>query len=117
MRFAQGSRPFAGLNLSTSKVYVRHKDTAALSESHVVALIDCIPSPLMQMMTKRAPSSSVTWTLQIVRHDYSFAPDAWWRIDTDVDSAGEGYACETSVVLNPAGIPAAFSRQLVTVYG
>jgi hypothetical protein len=71
----------------------------------------------MQMMTKRAPSSSVTWTLQFVRHDYTFAPDAWWRIDTEVNSAGEGYACESSVVLDPAGVPAAFSRQLVTVYG
>jgi acyl-CoA thioesterase len=117
MRFAEGSRPFTGLNLSTSKVYVRHKDPAALTESHVVALIDCIPSPLMQMMTKRAPSSSVTWTLQFLRHDYTFAPDAWWRIDTEVNSAGEGYACESSVVLDPAGVPAAFSRQLVTVYG
>jgi acyl-CoA thioesterase len=117
MRFAEGARPFTGVNSSTSKVYVRHKDPAALTESHVVALIDCIPSPLMQMMTTRAPSSSVTWTMQFIRHDYSFAPDAWWRIDTEVNSAGEGYACESSVVFDPTGVPAAFSRQLVTVYG
>jgi len=55
--------------------------------------------------------------MQFIRHDYSFAPDAWWRIDTEVNSAGEGYACESSVVLDPTGAPAAFSRQLVTVYG
>ena len=117
MRFAEGSRPFAGLKSRRSKAYIRHKDPAPFTESHVVALIDCIPSPLMQMMTKPAPSNSLTWTLQFQRHDYTFAPDSWWRIDTEVDSAGDGYACETSVVLDPAGVPAALSRQLVVVFG
>jgi len=105
------------LNFSRSKAYIRHADQASLTESHVIALIDCIPSPLLQMMTKPAPSSSLTWTLQFLRHDYTFAPDAWWRIDTEVESSGDGYACETSVVLDPAGFPAALSRQLVVVFG
>lgn len=117
MRFAEGSRPFTGLKSRRSIAYIRHKDEQSLTESHLVALIDCIPSPLMQMMTKPAMSNSLTWTLQFQRHDYSFAPDAWWRMDTDVDSAGEGYACETSVVLNPLGVPVALSRQLVVVFG
>jgi acyl-CoA thioesterase len=117
MRFAEGSRPFAGLKSRRSKAYIRHRDEAPLTESHVVALIDCIPSPLMQMMTKPSPSNSLTWTLQFQRHDYTFAPDAWWRMDTEVDSAGDGYACETSMVLDPAGVPAALSRQLVVVFG
>jgi acyl-CoA thioesterase len=117
LRFAEGSRPFTGLKSRLSKAYIRHKDPGPLTESHVVALIDCIPSPLMQMMTKPAPSNSLTWTLQFQRHDYTFAPDAWWRMDSEVDSAGDGYACETSVVLNPAGVPAALSRQLVVVFG
>lgn len=117
LRFAEGSRPFTGLKVRTSKAYIRHKDLGSLTESHVVALIDCIPSPLMQMMTKPAPSNSLTWTLQFQRHDYTFAPEAWWRMDTEVDSAGDGYACETSVVLDPKGVPAALSRQLVVVFG
>ena len=117
LRFAEGSRPFTGLKSRRSIAYIRHKDPAPLTESHVVALIDCIPSPLMQMMTKPAPSNSLTWTLQFQRHDYTFAPGAWWRMDTEVDSAGDGYACETSVVLDPAGVPAALSRQLVVVFG
>jgi acyl-CoA thioesterase len=117
MRFAEGSRPFTGSTVPRSKAYIRHRDTAALTESHVVALIDCTPSPVMQMMTTPAPSSSVTWTLQFLRHDYSFRPEAWWRIDTDVNSAGDGYSCESTVVLDPNGRPAAFSRQLVSVFG
>jgi acyl-CoA thioesterase len=117
LKFAEGTRPFTGTPLRTSKVYIRHRDPSPSSESHLVALIDCIPPPLLQMMTTPAPSSSLTWTLEFIRHDYGFAPDAWWRIDTEAKGAGEGYSQESSLLLDPEGRPAAFSRQLVAVFG
>jgi acyl-CoA thioesterase len=116
-RWAEGARPFAGSSLRTSKTYVRHQDPAPLTESHVVALVDCIPSVVLQLMSTPAPSSSLTWTLQFLRHDYSFAPEAWWRIDAEVDSAGSGYSCESCILLDPNGAPAAVARQMVAVFG
>jgi acyl-CoA thioesterase len=115
--WAEGARPFAGSSLRTAKIYVRHKDPAPLTESHVVALIDSIPSVILQLMSTPAPSSSLTWTLQFLRHDYSFAPEAWWRIDAEVNSAGSGYSCESCVLLDPNGAPAAVARQMVAVFG
>jgi len=41
-RWAEGAPPFAGSSLRTAKIYIRHKDPAPLTESHVVALIDSI---------------------------------------------------------------------------
>ena len=93
------------------------QDPAPLTESHVVALIDCIPSVILQLMSTPAPSSSLTWTLQFLRHDYSFAPEAWWRIDAEVNSAGSGYSCESCVLIDPFGAPAAVARQMVAVFG
>jgi acyl-CoA thioesterase len=116
-RWAEGSRPFSGTRLRTAKIYVRHKDTAPLTESHVVALIDCIPSVVLQLLAKPAPSSSLTWNVQFLRHDYSFAPDAWWRIDSEVNAAGGGYSCESCTLLDPNGAPAALARQIVAVFG
>jgi len=116
-RWAEGSLPYTGSSLRTSKTYVRHKDLAPLTESHVVALIDCIPSVIVQLMSTPAPSSSLTWTLQFLRHDYSFSPEAWWRIDAEVNSAGSGYSCESCVLLDPLGEPAAVARQMVAVFG
>ncbi len=116
-RWAEGTQPFSGTSMRTSKTYVRHKDPAPLTESHVVALIDCIPSVTLQLMSIVAPSSSLTWTLQFLRHDYSFPPEAWWRIDAEVNSAGSGYSCESCVLLDPGGAPAAVARQMVAVYG
>jgi acyl-CoA thioesterase len=112
-----GAAPFAGSSLRTAKIYVRHQDPAPLSESHVVALIDSIPSVVLQLMSTPAPSSSLTWTVQFLRHDYSFAPEAWWRIDAEVNSAGSGYSCESCVLLDPNGAPAAVARQMVAVFG
>ena len=117
LRWAEGARPYTSTPLNRSKAYIRHRETAALSESHVVALIDCIPSPVLQMMSKPAPASSLIWMLEFLCHDYGFAPDAWWRIDTEVCSSVDGYASQSSLITNPAGVNAALSRQLVAVFG
>jgi acyl-CoA thioesterase len=117
MRWAEGTRPYAGSPLKRSKAYIRHRDTAALSESHAVALMDVIPSPVLQMMTKPAPASSLIWTLRFLSHDFQFGTDEWWRIDTDVSSTADGYANQSSIITNPAGVPAALSEQLVAVFG
>jgi acyl-CoA thioesterase len=116
-RWAEGTRPFAGSSLRTSKIYIRHEDPAPLTESHVVALIDSIPSAVLQLMNTPAPSSSLTWTVQLLRHDYSFAPEAWWRLDAEVNSAGSGYSCESCTLIDPSGEPAALARQMVAVFG
>ena len=116
-RWAEGSPPFAGTASRAAKIYVRHKDTAPLTESHIVALIDCVPSAVLQLMRKPAPSSSLTWNVQYLRHDHSFAPDAWWRIDSELNYAGEGYSCESCTLIDPNGVPAALARQIVAVFG
>ncbi|HEX3912133.1 MAG TPA: thioesterase family protein [Steroidobacteraceae bacterium] len=116
-RWAEGTPPFSASPLRTSKIYVRHRDTAPLSESHLVALIDCIPSVILQLLSAPTPSSSLTWSVQFLGHHDGFATDAWWRIDAEVNSAGEGYSCESCVLLDPNGAPAAIARQMVAVFG
>jgi acyl-CoA thioesterase len=117
LRWAEGTRPFTATPLSRSKAYIRHREAATLSESHVIALIDVIPSPVLQMMSKAAPASSLVWTLEFLRHDHQFDAGAWWRIDTEVPSSKDGYASQSSVLLNPNGVPMALSQQLVAVFG
>lgn len=116
LRFAQAGKPFTGTH-SPSKVFIRHRDPAAPTESHIVALVDCIPSPSLSMFKAPAPASSLVWILEFFEHDLSFAPDAWWRIDSDVDAATGGYVNQTGMLHDPNGRPVALSRQLVTVFG
>jgi acyl-CoA thioesterase len=116
MRFAVGAKPFTGTR-SPSKVYIRHRDPSPLSESHIVALVDCIPTPALSMFKAPAPSSSVVWTLDFFEHDLAFSPEAWWRIDTDIDAGTGGYVNQTGMLHDPNGRPVALSRQLFVVFG
>jgi acyl-CoA thioesterase len=117
MRWAQGASSFSGSSISTSKAYVRHASPGIFTESHFIALCDSIPSPSLQMLKSPAPASSLIWTLEFVRPQFEFPIDAWWRLDTSAEAANDGYVNQSGVVVNPAGEVAAFSRQLVTIYG
>jgi hypothetical protein len=115
-RWAHGARPFSGTR-SNSICFIRHRDPSPLTESHIVALIDCIPTPALSMMTAPAPASSLVWNLEFFEHEFGFGPEEWWRIDTDVDAATEGYVNQTGLLQDPNGQPVALSRQVFAVFG
>jgi acyl-CoA thioesterase len=116
IRWAEGAKPFTGTR-SPSKAFIRHRDARALSESHIVALVDCIPSPALSMFKAPAPASSMIWTLEFFEHDLEFGPDAWWRIDSDIDAGAGGYVNQTGLLHDPNGRPVAITRQLVVAFG
>jgi acyl-CoA thioesterase len=117
IRWSEGKLPFSGSPQTPSKAFIHHRDPAPLTESALVALIDCIPTPAMSMMTSMAPASSLVWTLEFFEHELDFPPDSWWRIDTDLDAAKEGYVNQTGVLIDPNGRPVALSRQLFAIFG
>lgn len=116
MRWAQGAKPFTGTR-SPSKVFIRHRDPSPLTESHIVALVDCIPTPALSMYKAPAPGSSLVWMLEFFEHDLEFGADAWWRIDSDIDAATGGYVNQTGLLHDPNGRPVALSRQLFVIFG
>jgi len=117
VRWSEGKLPYSGSARTPSKAFVHQRDPAPLSESAVVALIDCIPTPAMSMMTSMAPASSLVWTLEFFEHHFDFPPHAWWRLDTDLDAATEGYVNQTGVLVDPNGRPVALTRQLFAIFG
>jgi acyl-CoA thioesterase len=117
VRWSEGAKPYSNSPRTPTKAFIRHRDPAPTTESHVVALIDCIPSPSMSMFTAPAPASSLVWLLEFFEHEFDFSNEAWWRIDTDLDAAKDGYVNQTGVLNDPNGRPVALSRQLFAVYG
>jgi acyl-CoA thioesterase len=115
-RWALGARPFAGTP-SNSICFIRHRDPSPLTESHVVALVDCIPTPALSMLTAPAPASSLVWNLEFFEHEFGFGADEFWRIDTAVDAASEGYVNQTGLLQDPRGRPVALTRQVFAVFG
>ena len=117
MRWTLTQRPFSGHTQTRTQTLIRHRDPQALSESHVVALVDCIPTPGLTALHTPAPASSLVWTLEFLEHRFDYASDAWWRLDTTIDAAADGYISQTGVLTDPEGRPAALTRQLVTIFG
>jgi acyl-CoA thioesterase len=116
VRWIEGPALFTGIR-TPGKAFIHHRDPAPLTESHLVALTDCLPPSAMSMYATPAPASSLVWTLEFVKHDFNFPPDAWWRVEHDIDAAKEGYVNQTGTLYDPNGAPAALSRQLVAIFG
>jgi acyl-CoA thioesterase len=118
-RWARGSAPFSRATTSEMSVYLRYReeDTQQLTEAHALAMMDAIPSPALALLEKPGPASTLSWTLEILDHQFNFGVDEWWRLDATVDAAADGYVTHSGVVINPAGRVTAISRQVVVVYG
>jgi acyl-CoA thioesterase len=116
VRWIEGPALFSGTR-TAGRAFIRHRDPAPMTESHVVALSDCLPTPAMSMYSAPAPASSLTWTLEFLDHTFDFGMNRWWRVEHDIDAAKEGYVSQTGVLYNPNGVPAALSRQLVAIFG
>lgn len=116
LRWIEGPGLFNGVR-SAGKAFIRHRDPEPLSESHIVALADCLPTPAMSMYRSPAPASSLLWTLEFIEHDFTFPQHAWWRVDHDIDAARNGYVNQTGIVYDPTGRAIALTRQLVAIFG
>jgi acyl-CoA thioesterase len=118
-RWARGAYPFSQATDSRMSVYLRYRDedTACLTEAHALAMMDAIPSPALALMATPSPASTLSWTLEILDHQFDFGVNDWWRLDAMVDAAADGYVTHSGVVVNPAGRVTAISRQVVVVYG
>lgn len=114
-RFAEGGKPGSG-GEPRHKVYVRHRDTAPCDEAHLIAIADAVPSPAGIAATRPTKGSSLMWTLEIIDHDFDFPADGWWRLDTEVHAAVDGYVNETCLIVNPKGNVAAIGHQIVALF-
>lgn len=55
LRWAQGAKPFSEERSPPTIAFIRHRDVSTLTESHVIALVDCIPTPALSMFKAPRP--------------------------------------------------------------
>lgn len=125
-RWATGGFPYSASREPFTRIWLKHRDatdaTPQGAEIALVALADAVPSPALSMMKGLNASSSLTWTLELLRAappqggDFGSGHD-FWRIDSDVHQARNGYVAQTATVVAPDNTPVALSRQTVVVFG
>lgn len=126
-RWAMGGWPYSASTEPFTRIWLRHCEPTGTSlfdaEIAFVALADAVPSPALSMMKVPKSSSSLTWSLELLREvppqgeDATFGVGhAYWRIDSDIHQAAAGYVAQTATVVAPDNQPVALSRQSVVVF-
>lgn len=115
-RWASGGFPYSGSPEARVQVYLQERDPGPVDECQVICLADAIPTPALSLLSAKGTLSSVTWTLELLDHRFDHDPAAFWRIDSEVTDAADGYGFQNGTLWNPAGRAAALSRQMVVVF-
>ncbi|MGM0578117.1 MAG: acyl-CoA thioesterase [Myxococcota bacterium] len=118
LRVTLGDLPFTGSAERRLGGWVRFREPpAAMTDAHLVALVDAWPPTVLPQLRGPAPSSSLSWTLGMVHPRPVLPPDGWLLYEAVVDQARDGYGHTEAAVWSPEGDLLALSRQTVTVFG
>ncbi len=118
MRWAFGDLPFTGKGGREMGGWMRFRQPPeAITDAHLIALIDAWPPAILTHLKAPAPASSLSWTLDIMHPRPDVKPDDWLLYRAVTDHAGSGYGHVRAEIWTSAGELVALSRQTVTVFG
>ena len=118
MRWAFGHMPFSGRGGREMGGWMRFREPPqALTDAHIVALVDAWPPALLPHLKSPAPASSLSWALDIMHPRPTIEPGAWLLYRATIDQAGAGYGHTQAGIWTRSGELVATSRQTVTVFG
>ncbi|MCQ3003571.1 thioesterase family protein [Pseudomonas syringae] len=119
LRWALGGLPFSNTPSPAIGGYARFRDIeeGPSSEAHMLALVDAWPPALLPHLSKPAPGSSLTWTIEFVQPMPVLSTHDWCCYKAVIEHARDGYGHTAAMLWSPTGELIAISRQTVTVFG
>jgi acyl-CoA thioesterase len=119
MRWGEGQPPGTGSKGRSIGGWVRLRDsvTEPLNEAHMLALVDAWPPATLSNLTRRAPSSSVTWTIEFIQPRAELSTDDWCLYRAEIEHASQGYGHIAAGFWDNQGELIAISRQTVALFG
>ena len=117
LRWSRGSQPFSGETLDDMVVMISLRESGPITEGHVITIADVIPPVALSKFTHPVAGSSMTWMLELLRHDFEQMDLTGWRVEAEMDAAMDGYTSQSARIFAPDGAPVAISRQSMVVFG
>jgi acyl-CoA thioesterase len=112
-----GGLPFTGSKESKIDGWMRYtKPPKALTDAHLIALIDGWPPTTLQMLKWPAPASTMSWNIEFVYPHCTFSPKDWFAYQVRTRQATDGYAQTEANIWDPSGRLIAISRQTIAVF-
>ena len=119
MRWSVGGLPFTGNKSREMGGWVRLRGDVkeeAVSESHILALVDAWPPALLPHLKKPAMGSTLTWTIEFVQPLLELSTLDWCKYLVEIEHAADGYGHAAAKLWNADGQLVAMSRQTVTIF-
>ncbi|GAC35416.1 acyl-CoA thioesterase [Paraglaciecola polaris] len=112
-----GGLPFTGSKESEIDGWMRFTDPPkALTDAHLIALIDGWPPATLQMLKWPAPASTMSWNIEFVYPHFGFSPEEWFAYQVRTRQATDGYAQTEANIWDSKGQLIAISRQTIAVF-
>lgn len=120
MRWGIGGLPFSGNPSREMGGWVRLRgevEREPVTVAHLLALVDAWPPAPLSHLTRFAPGSSLTWTIEFIQPVPQFDTHEWCRYRAVIEHAQDGYGHCAAALWTAEGELVALSRQTVTVFG
>lgn len=112
-----GGIPFTGSSSADYGGWMRFSEPpTAITDAHIIALIDIWPPTILQMLRWPAPASTMTWNVEFIHPHPVISPQDWLAYECVTRQAAEGYGHTEATIYAQDGTPIALSRQCVTVF-
>ncbi|MGE7957555.1 acyl-CoA thioesterase [Pseudomonas sp. NPDC089530] len=120
MRWSIGGMPFTGNKSRDMGGWVRLRGDVKeepLTEAHILALVDAWPPALLPHLSRPAPGSTLTWTIEFVQPLLELNTLDWCKYRVNIEHARDGYGHAAAALWSADGRLIALSRQTVTIFG
>lgn len=119
LRWAEGAEAFTAAQEASFGAYTRFQNQqGAFKLPHLIALADGFPPSPSVLIGHIAPTSSLTWTLELLNEPpQDISLDDFWQYQVRTDYAAEGYGHSEAKMWDKHGTLTLISRQTVTVFG
>ncbi|MFC6339568.1 thioesterase family protein [Pseudomonas sp. CCM 7891] len=119
MRWSVGGLPFTANKSREMGGWVRLRGDVKeepLTEAYILALVDAWPPALLPHLSKPAPGSTLTWTIEFVQPLQDLTTLDWCQYHVQIEHARDGYGHAAAALWSPHGQLIALSRQTVVVF-
>ncbi|WP_163931176.1 thioesterase family protein [Paraferrimonas sp. SM1919] len=92
------------------------KKPEKISNAHLVALFDCWPPTLLQLVKLPAPANTMSWNIEFIHPSHQGYENNWFAFQAVADHFHNGYGTESSKIWDKQGRLIAVAQQHVTLF-
>lgn len=110
--------PFSGSDNTCIRGFLKFsKPPSRIGIPELIALIDAWPPTPLPMLSKLAPASSLSWSVEFMDPMPELGPEEYCQYEATIQHAENGYGHTLAKIWNCKGELLAISQQTVTIFG